>query len=54
MNHIWTQISYSYPKQQRFAWVKKEKNVVKLQEVIFAKITQTARLPGTEFSTDKG
>ena len=40
MNHIWTLISHSnpyeaYPKNQRVAFVKKEKNVVKSQEVIF-------------------
>ena len=42
MNHIWTQISYSSPheahlKNQRVAFVKKEKNVVKLQKVSFQK-----------------
>ena len=41
INHIWTQISYSYPylahlkKKKRFAWVKKETNAVKSQEVSF-------------------
>ena len=42
MNHIWTQISYSSPHEahlinQRVAFVKKEKNAVKLQKEIFQK-----------------
>ena len=44
MNHIWTQKGYSSPheahlkkKNQRVAIVKKEKNAVKLQKVIFQK-----------------
>ena len=42
INHIWTQISYSslheaHLKYQRFTFVKKEKNAVKLQKVIFQK-----------------
>ena len=42
MNHIWTQISYSSPieahlKNQRVVFVKKEKNAVKSQQVIFQK-----------------
>ena len=42
MNHIWTLISYITPyeahlKNQRVAFVKKEKNVMKLQKVIFQK-----------------
>ena len=42
MNHTWTQISYSslhevHLKNQRDALVKKEKNVVKSQKVIFFK-----------------
>ena len=42
MNHLWAQISYSplheaHLKNQRVAVVKKEKNVVKLQKVIFQK-----------------
>ena len=41
INHIWTQISYSTPyeallQNQRDAFVKKEKNAVKLQKVIFS------------------
>ena len=48
MNHIWTQISYGSPhdahlKNKMVAFVKKEKNAVKLQNVIFSKITETAR-----------
>ena len=41
MNNAWIQISYNTPywahlkKSQRFAWVKNEKNAVKLHEVIF-------------------
>ena len=42
MNHIWTQISYNPPheahlKNQRIAFVKKEKNAMKSQRVIFQK-----------------
>ena len=42
MNHIWTQISYSFPheahlKNQRVGFVKKEENSVKLQKVTFKK-----------------
>ena len=42
INHIWTLISYSTPyethlKYQRVAFVKKDKNVVKLQKVICQK-----------------
>ena len=61
MNHIWTQIHYSYPyqahlKKHRFAWVKKEKNVVKSQEVIFTKslkllASRAGSLPQTKTST---
>ena len=56
MNHNWAQISKSTPyqahlKKQTFHRVKKEKIKMKLQEVIFQK-SETARLPGTELSTD--
>ena len=42
MNHIWTQISYcssheAHLKNQRVAFVKKEKSAMKLQKVIFQK-----------------
>ena len=42
INHIWTQISYSFPyeahlKNQRVAFVKKEKNLMKSQKVSFQK-----------------
>ena len=46
--NIWTQVSYSTPyeahlKRQRVAFIKKEKNVVKLQKS-FSNITETAHL----------
>ena len=39
--------------KNKFAWVKKEQNAVKSQEVTFSKITETACLPSIEFGMDK-
>ena len=55
MNHNWAHISYNTPYQAHltkctFAWVYKKKNEIARGN--FSKITETARLPGTELGTD--